>query len=121
MAETRLHLDADTSYRVLEKALLARGHDVTRTPTEWMPLEASDTDQLLGATAQGRAIVTFNIVDFVHLAREYPHHAGIILAQQRDWTLSSLIAALDRLLTETAGEDWHGQTRWLNEWRLGGG
>ena len=52
-----LHLDADTSSKALHTALLARGHDVTRTPTEWMPLDASDEQQLLGATAQGRAIL----------------------------------------------------------------
>ena len=50
-----LHLDADTSSKALHNALIERGHDVTRTPTEWMPLDASDEQQLLGATAQGRA------------------------------------------------------------------
>ena len=47
-----LHLDADTSSKALYNALLERGHDVTRTPSEWMPLDASDEGQLLGATAQ---------------------------------------------------------------------
>ena len=58
-----LHLDADTSSKALYNALLERGHDVTRTPTEWMPLDATDEQQLLGATAQGRAIFTYNIRD----------------------------------------------------------
>lgn len=64
-----LHLDADTSSKALHSALLTRGHDVTRTPTEWMPLNASDEQQLLGATAQGRAIFTYNIRDFISLGK----------------------------------------------------
>lgn len=35
-----LHLDADASSKSLHKALLELGHDGTRTPTEWMPLDA---------------------------------------------------------------------------------
>ena len=117
MTKPKLHLDADASIKALQNALIARGYDVTRTPTEWMPLDASDEIQLLGATAQGRCIFTFNVRDFLALARRYPHHHGIILAVQRSWTLSSLIAALSRLLSETQAADWPGQVRWLNDWR----
>ena len=117
MAKPRLHLDADTSIRALQKALQHRGHDVTRTPNDWMRSNASDRTQLLGATAQGRALFTFNIRDFMALTHQYPKHSGIILAAQKSWTLSSLITALDRLLSETQAEDWVGQVRWLNQWR----
>jgi len=117
MSELLLHLDADTSIKALHQALVSRGHDVTRTPTDWMPLDASDEVQLLGATAQGRCIFTFNIRDFLVLADRYPQHGGIILAAQSSWTLSSLIAALDRLLSETQADEWIGQVRWLNQWR----
>jgi len=112
-----LHLDADTSSKSLHKALLEHGHDVTHTPVEWMPLDASDEQQLLGATAQGRAIFTFNIRDFVVLGERYPSHAGIILAYQKSMSLNELINALDRVLRETEAEEWVGQTRWLNDWR----
>lgn len=117
MPEPRLHLDADASIKALHRALVERGHDVTRTPTEWMPRDAGDATQLLCATAQGRCIFTFNVRDFVVLAKRYPNHAGIILATQKSWTLSALIAALDRLLSETEAPDWVGQVRWLNDWR----
>lgn len=113
----RLHLDADTSSKALHHALLERGHDITRTPTEWMPLDASDEGQLLGATAQGRAIFTYNIRDFIVLGERYPHHAGIILAFQRSMSLGDLIDALDHVLRETSADEWIGQTRWLNDWR----
>lgn len=117
MSRPRLHLDADASMRALQRALLERGHDVTRTPCEWMPLDASDEQQLLQATARGRCILTFNIGDFMRLAQSHPAHRGIILAQQRDWTLSGLITALDGLLTQTSTEEWGGRVAWLNEWR----
>jgi hypothetical protein len=99
MSEPLLHLDADTSIKALHQALISRGHDVTRTPSNLMPLDASDDAQLLGATAQGRCIFTFNIRDFLVLAERYPQHGAIILAAQSSWTLSSLIAALDHVLS----------------------
>ena len=117
MTKTKLHLDADVSFLALQKALKEKGHDVSKTPCDWMPGDASDRTQLLEATARGRCILTFNIRDFVHLSREYPEHWGIILAHQTEWRLSSLISALDRLLSETNAESWPGQVRWLNDWR----
>lgn len=117
MARPKLHLDADTSVKALQRALAERGHDVTRTPTDWIVLDASDEAQVLGATAQGRCLFTFNVRHFLALARIYPHHGGVILAAQQSWTLSDLIAALDRLLGETEADDWIGQVRWLNQWR----
>lgn len=59
MSKLRLHLDADASNRSLHRALLDQGHDVTRTPTEWMPRDADDERQLLGGSVQGRCIFTF--------------------------------------------------------------
>jgi hypothetical protein len=116
-SKPRLHLDADASSRALHAALIGRGHDVTRTPTDWMPRDASDEQQLLGATAHGRSIFTFSVRDFLVLAKKYPRHGGIILAAQSSWTLSDLIAALDYLLSEPEAEGLIGQVRWLNEWR----
>jgi len=117
MPELRLHLDADASSKALHAALSERGHDVTRTPNDWMPRDASDEWQLLGATAHGRCIFTFNVRDFVALAKQYPRHGGIILAAQSSWTLAELINALDRLLSSMEAGDCSGQVRWLNEWR----
>jgi hypothetical protein len=117
MPPPRLHLDADASIRSLHAALIARGHDVTRTPNAWLALDADDEVQLLGATAQGRCLFTFNVVDFAPLAGRHPHHGGVILANQRQWRPAGLIVALDRLLRETDASDWPGQVRWLNDWR----
>ncbi len=111
MPKLLLHLDADTSSRALEKELLERGHDVSRTPAPWIPFDADDETQLLRATARNRCLFTFNIRDFVVLAERHPQHAGIVLAAQRSWTLSELIAALDRLLAESP--DMRGRVEWL--------
>jgi Domain of unknown function (DUF5615) len=91
MAKPKLHLDADASNQTLYEALTKRGFDVTRTPTAWIRLDASDEAQLLGSTAQRRCIFTFNIRDFSVLAQHYPNHSGIILATQRSWALSDLL------------------------------
>jgi hypothetical protein len=112
--EPRLHLDADTSQISLTRALLDRGHDVTRTPNDWMALDATDEQQLLGATAQGRCLFSFNARDFMVLARRYPFHGGIILSSQKP--MPELLKALDCLLSETDAENWQGQVRWLNDW-----
>lgn len=117
MSKPRLHLDADISIKALQAALVARGHDVTRTPNAWITEDASDELQLLAASAQGRCIVTYNVSDFVRLARRIPNHAGVILVTRPDWTLSGLIAALDRLLSTCSAEELAGQVRWLSEWR----
>lgn len=116
MPKPRLHLDADTSKKSLHRALLERGHDVTRTPNEWMPLDATDEMQLQGATARRRCLFTYNIRDFMPLASQIPRHGGIILAAQTALSLGQQIHALDRLLSETDAADWPGQVRWLNDW-----
>ena len=113
MPNLKLHLDADASMKGLHRALLERSYDVTRTPNDWMPRDASDEFHLLGATTQGRCIFTFNLRDFITLARKHPQHGGIILAAQTSWTLSSLISALDKLLSEADADDWTGRVQWL--------
>jgi len=117
MARPRLHLDADTSSRSLQAALLKRGHDVTRTPNPWVTLAATDEQQLLGATANSRIVLTYNVKHYVGLVRPYPSHGGVVLAAQRGWTRGALIEALERMLTTTEADDWHGHVRWLNDWR----
>lgn len=112
----KLHLDADASSKALQQALLDRGQDVTRTPNEWMSADASDEQQLLGASGQGRVIFTYNIRDFQVLARRYNHHAGILLAAQRSFSLHELIELLDKSLSTTTASEWVGQIRWLNDW-----
>jgi len=117
MARPRLHLDADASRKDLYRALVLKGHDVTRTPAPGLLLEASDEFQLLWASANERVLFTFNIGDFLQLARRIPNHRGILLASQQSYSVGELIALLDRVLAETESENWPGQVRWLADWR----
>ena len=112
----RLHLDADTSERNLHRILQERGFDVTRTPNDWLPENASDEQQLQEATQRDRIIFTYNVRHFSPLAKQFPNHAGIVLAHQYEWNLSWLLKAFERLLTETTAVSWHSQIRWLNDW-----
>lgn len=117
MTKARLHLDADASIKAVYNALRERGHDVTRTPNDWITFDADDKAQLLGATAQGRALFTFNVRDFLVLAKRYSTHHGILLAVQNRWTIRELIESLDLALTQTEETDWFGAVRWLNDFK----
>lgn len=117
MSRVRLHLDEDASWQALQLALIDRGHDVTRTPSDWIHLKATDEEQLLAATAQGRCIFTYNVPDFTRLAGIYPEHRGILFAYQSKWSLSGLVKALDRFLAESEAEEVEGRLLWLNAWR----
>ena len=80
-------------------------------------MDASDEIQLLSATAQGRCIFTFNVRDFTVLSRLHPQHRGIVVAAQRSWSLSGLITALNRFLSEADTTEVEGRLLWLNSWR----
>lgn len=117
MPKLKLHLDHDVSRKAVQAALIRLGHDVTRTPNEWIKDTAPDLEQLLQATAHGRCIVTFNVRDFIPLSQQHLDHCGILIGKQNDWSSSQLIVVLNCILTETDADDWIGQVRWLNEWR----
>lgn len=117
MAKPRLHLDADASRKDLHAALVSKGYDVTRTPAPGMALDASDEFQLLWASAHDRGLFTFNIGNYLQLARRIPGHLGILLASQQSYSVGELIVLLDRVITETEAEDWVGQVRWLADWQ----
>jgi hypothetical protein len=113
----KLHLDADASSKALQQALLNRGHDVTRTPNEWIRTDANDEQQLLAASGQGRVIFTYTIRDFQELGRRYTNFAGILLAAQRSFSLNELVELLDKALSTTTTDEWLGRVRWLSDWK----
>ncbi len=47
MFRPKLHLDADTSIKALQTSLINLGHDVTRTPNEWIALDATEGNSYL--------------------------------------------------------------------------
>ncbi len=82
-------------------------------------LSDRDEDQLAFAASQQRALVTFNVGDFVRLHQQYVAdgrpHWGIILSTEE--SISVLLHRLLRLLNSVTMEELKNQVRWLNEFR----
>lgn len=117
----RLLLDAHVDPAVAV-AMRERGHDVVsvleRGPEVY---QAADDELLLLGAAEGRALVTRNIRDFVLLharwAGREQSHAGIILVHARtiaEGDRGGEIRALDRLLRDHSGStDLSDSLGWL--------
>jgi hypothetical protein len=107
-------MDAD-----LVRGLRARGIDIL-TAIEARMLQRSDEDHLGFATAQGRALYSFNIADFhaIHadwMARSQDH-SGIILAQQTRYSVGEQIRRIIRLTGSISGEEMKNREEFLNRW-----
>ncbi len=127
-----LFLDNDVSVR-LAVLLNSEGHDVT-TARQERRRSASDAEQLLRASEQGRILVTHNTNDYVLLHDAWllwssawgiePHHAGILtipqshhvpvdrMARDIDRLLQSGTTVVDRLYRRRIGGARVGWERW---------
>lgn len=115
MAPPKLYLDENLS-SALAEALRKRGFDVIHTQEVGRSgRRISDVDQLEFAASQGRAIVTFNLVEFKHLAIQWlragKEHWGIIVSPQRSFR--ETLRRLTKLLETTQAEDLKNQLRYL--------
>ncbi len=106
----KLYLDEMVSPTVA-RALRDRGYDVIAA-AERNALGASDAAQLARAISEERALVTYNVRDFVPLAKAAAsagrEHCGIILISYRSLPPSDvggLVRALAALLDERPGAD----------------
>lgn len=116
---TRLALLLDEDVRVLlAGALRDRGYDAVHV------LEAdrggrSDPEQLAYAVAQGRAILTHNIRDFMVLDREYratgKEHCGIIVSDQIP--LRELLRRILRCVSQCTADEACNRLIWLHNFR----
>jgi predicted nuclease of predicted toxin-antitoxin system len=104
----RLYLDRHIMTR-LAVDLRGRGYDVLTTQEAGKDT-AGDDDQLAFATAENRAILTFNIRDFAPLHEAWQTaghpHAGIIVSQQlgsRQYGL--LLQRMLRLVNQLTAEE----------------
>ena len=79
----------------------------------------SDTEQLTYATGEGRAILTFNVRDFVRLAREYAdsrqHHSGIIVSDHLPFR--ELLRRILVLLQRHPQRDFTDTVLWLPDYK----
>jgi len=116
----RLYLDRHIMTR-LAVDLRGRGYDVLTTEEAGKDT-AADEEQLAFATAENRAILTFNIRDFAPLheawqTAERPH-AGIIVSKQlgsRQYGL--LLPQMLRLLNQFTAEDMRGNFVHLEQFK----
>lgn len=113
----KLYLDEDVD-RLLARVLRDRNHDCVSTQ-EAGNRGTSDSEQLAFAVKQDRAILTFNIRDFVRLAQEYAasgrRHRGIVVSDHLPFhdllrRALSMLAAQDR-------EDLSDRLIWLQDYK----
>jgi Domain of unknown function (DUF5615) len=101
----KLLLDEQISGKVAER-LRDRDHDVTAATDDPSLRGLSDPDLFDVAQQQGRALVTYNRVDFEPIVREYAqvgreHHGLVIVHPTRflSWEFARLAAAIEGLMT----------------------
>ena len=103
----------------LARGLAARGIDVTTAADERMR-RRDDAEQLAFAAANGRAIFSFNVGDFMRLhvqyMRENRHHGGIVLVSQQRFGVGEILRRLHRLTTTREPDDMVDRLEFLNDW-----
>ena len=111
----KLYLD-EHIWSGLAIELRQRGYDAI-TVYEAGKLEASDEEQLTYASANGRAILTFNKQDFIPLAAKWFHegksHAGIVVSQQIGQ--GDLLRRTEKLLASLTAEEIRSTVRFLED------
>lgn len=114
MSKPKLHLDEDASWGALYESLESNGHDVTRTPNEWINKKAKDEEQLKKASEQSRSIFSFNAKDYLRIAKQITKHKGIIVSKRKPFSI--ILKALNRFFNESSAEEMEDQVRWLSDW-----
>ena len=103
----------------LVRGLRSRGIDVVTAADVGM-IRRKDEEHLTWATAQGRALYSFNIGDFHDIHTEWTSagrdHAGIILAQQKRYSTGEQIRRLLRLIGSLTGEAMKNREEFLGRW-----
>lgn len=115
----RLYLDEDAQSGSLTRALRERGVDVL-TADEAELRGCADAAHLAYASAQGRALYSFNIGDYNRLHYDYlvagQMHAGIILAPQQRYGVGEQMRRLLRIISTLTAEQIQNQLEFLSDW-----
>jgi hypothetical protein len=116
----RLHIDEDAMDADLVQALRLRGVDVA-TPHETGTRGYSDERQLEVAAAQGRALYSFNIKDYMPIHSRFleqgKSHAGIVLAAQSRYSIGEQLRRILSLIAAKSSEDMKDQVVFLSSFR----
>jgi predicted nuclease of predicted toxin-antitoxin system len=109
----QLYLDEDV-FKGLAQALRLRGYNAVSVHAIGRQ-GISDSEHLDRATAEGKALFTFNAPDFLALHIEYvaqgKSHSGIIASKQIP--IGEAVRRLSRLLNTVTAEEMHNQFWWL--------
>ncbi len=99
----RLYIDEDSMRQSLVVALKAWGVDV-ETAWDAGMIARPDETHLRHATEQGRVLYSFNVGDYGDLHKQWlasgREHAGIVLAQQRQFEMGRTLPGLLKLIAE---------------------
>ncbi len=116
MAAIRFFTDEDV-YGAVAMALRRARIDACSTP-EVGRRGHSDESQLDWATAEGRAMVTFNVAHFAEIhairLRQGRHHAGIVVSSQR--TIGDIVRRLLHLSAALNRESICDRLEFLGDW-----
>ncbi len=115
----RLYFDEDTMDQDLVRALKARGMDVTTAFLEDM-VGQPDEQHLDIAAQQERVLFSFNRRDFYRIHAQYllqnKSHAGIILANQQQYSVGELMRRILRLSAELSAQEMMNRLEFLSAW-----
>ena len=103
----------------LVRGLRRHGIDVLTAADAGM-IRRKDEDHLVLAAAQGRAFYSFNVADFHEIHIEWMStgrfHSGIILAQQKRYSVGEQIRRLVRLSGSLSEEAMRNREEFLGRW-----
>lgn len=116
----RLLLDAHVSSRRVGRALRDGGHDVLALDEDIALSAVADEEVLRLAAAEDRVVVTYNISDFIRIARRWAeadrHHAGLILVTSSHSDYGTVLRGVAALMTDHAEQaDWSDRVVFLAE------
>jgi Domain of unknown function (DUF5615) len=115
----RLYLDEDTMDKNLVHALQIRGIDVMTALDAGM-IEREDSDHLVYATLQERALYSYNVADYqrLHVAymQQNKRHTGIILAQQQKYSVGEQMRRLLKIVAEMSSDEMQDRLEFLSAW-----
>lgn len=115
----KVYFDEDAQRDSLVASLRVRGVDLLTSGEAGMN-GSSDPEQLEFATKQGRIFFSYNVGDFSALHIEYLQnekaHAGIVLANQRQFGVGEQARRLLRLAGTLTAEEMQNRLEFLSAW-----
>lgn len=117
MGNIRFYLDEDVR-PLLADILQERGYDAI-SAVRLGRIGIADEDHFIFAASQGRALLTFNIRDFIPIAKTWIRNeqafAGLVVSEQMP--LGELLRRTLRLLSQREEKDITNMIVWLSDYR----